>query len=64
MLVEKGSSSAQVFLWSQHGAVEGARDCGDGWRVASEALECAHAVTAVDFAPCVLQDKRSVKLLQ
>ena len=39
--------------------MEGARDWGEGWRVASEALECAHAVTAVDFAPSVLQDERS-----
>ena len=48
----------QVYLWSQKSAVEGAKDCGDGWRVASPPLECSTAVTAVDFAPVQLKDER------
>lgn len=48
----------QVYLWSQKSAVEGAKDCGDGWRVASPPLECSTPVTAVDFAPVQLKDER------
>ena len=40
--------------------MEGAKDCGDGWRVASPPLECSAAVTAVDFAPVPLRDQRYI----
>ena len=50
----------QVYLWSQKSSVEGAKDCGDGWRVASPPLECSTAVTAVDFAPVQLRDQRYI----
>ena len=32
--------------------------------MASQALECAHAVTAVDFAPITLSDKRYPVVVQ
>ena len=40
-----------MYIWSQCSPIEGAKDCGEGWKVASSPLECSHAVTAVDFAP-------------
>ena len=38
--------------------VEGVKDCGEGWKVASTPLECSAAVTAVGFAPNSIADQR------
>ena len=53
-------ANIQVYLWSQQSTIEGARDCGEGWKVASNPLECSEAVTAVHFAPVSLKDGRYI----